>query len=159
MSDISSPFERDPLEDGRQSERALVVRRGLGRLVRNLGYAMAVELTLASGRRADAVALGPKGEIWIVEIKSSLEDLKADSKWPDYRAHCDRLYFATHAEVPLDAFPEEAGLILCDRYGGEILRPAPEHKLAGAARKAMTLRFARAAAGRLHDLLDPGLAG
>lgn len=152
-----SPFDRDPLADGRQSDRALMVRRGLGRLVRDLGFSMVVELTLASGRRADAVAMGPKGEIWIIEIKSSLEDLRADSKWPDYREFCDRLYFATHADVPLEAFPEDAGLILCDNYGGEILRPADEVKLAGARRKAVMLRFARAAATRLHDLMDPGL--
>jgi len=160
MPFIADPFQ-DPAvpEDGRQSERALVIRRGLGRLVRHLGYSMVFELSLASGRRADVVALGQKGEIWIIEIKSSVEDLRADNKWPDYWQHCDRLFFATHPEVPADIFPDEAGLILSDGYGAEIMRDAPEQKLSGATRKAMTLRIARAAAHRLHDLMDPRLAG
>ena len=36
------------------------------------------------------------------------------------------------------------------------MREAPEHRLAAARRKAVTLRFARAAALRLHTMLDPG---
>ena len=38
---------------------------------------------------------------------------------------------------------------------GEIVRAAPEHKLAGARRKAMTLRLARSAALRLQGVIDP----
>ena len=105
------------------------------------------------------VALGRKGDIWIVEIKSSVEDLRADNKWPDYRQHCDRLFFATHPEVPTEIFPTDAGLILSDGYGAELIREAPEHRLTGATRKAVTLRYARAAAGRLHDLIDPPQGG
>ncbi|MCC2112341.1 MAG: MmcB family DNA repair protein [Hyphomicrobiales bacterium] len=145
--------------DGRQSPAALTIRRGVGRLMRAGGFSLVAELGLASGRRADLVALGPKTELVIIEIKSSLEDLRADNKWPDYRAHCDRLFFATRPGVPLDAFPEDAGLILADGFGAEILREAPEHRLAGATRRAVLLRFARAAAQRLHDLEDPGLRG
>ena len=114
------------------------------------------ELCLASGRRADLVALSPAGELWIVEIKSSVEDFRADRKWPDYRAHCDRLFFATALEMPLEIFPGDAGLILGDAFGASILREAPEHRLAPATRRAMLLRFAHAAAGRLHALADPG---
>ncbi|MCC2113349.1 MAG: MmcB family DNA repair protein, partial [Hyphomicrobiales bacterium] len=66
-----------PLEDGRQSAAALEIRRGVGRLLRLRAFSVLPELTLASGRRADLVALGQKGEIWIVEIKSSLADLRA----------------------------------------------------------------------------------
>ena len=146
-----------PLEDGRQSAAALEIRRGVGRLLRLRAFSVLPELTLASGRRADLVALGQKGEIWIVEIKSSLADLRADGKWPDYRAHCDRLFFATRADVPLEAFPGEAGLILADGFGAEILREAPEHKLASATRKTVMMRIAHAAATRLHALEDPGL--
>lgn len=145
--------------DGRQSAAAMEIRRGVGRLLRRLAFAMVPELTLASGRRADIVAVGPKSEIWIVEIKSSLADFRADHKWPDYRAHCDRLFFATRAEVPLEVFPEAAGLILADAFGAEILREAPEHRMAGATRKQVMLRLAQVAAGRLHDLEDPPLAG
>lgn len=144
-----------PLVDGRQSETALRVWRGAARLLRQLRFACIGELTLASGRRADIAAIGPKGEIWIVEVKSSLADLRADSKWPDYRLHCDRLFFATHAEVPADVFPPDAGLILSDGFGAEILRHAPEHRLPAATRKAVLLRFAQSAALRLHDLHDP----
>lgn len=147
-----------PPVDGRQSEHAAAVQRGVGRLMRARGFAVVAELPLATGRRADLVALGPSGDIWIVEIKSSVEDFRTDRKWPDYRLSCDRLFFATHPAVPLDVFPEETGLILADAYGAELLRDAPEHRLAAATRKAMLLRFAQAAADRLHGLIDPAVA-
>jgi hypothetical protein len=143
--------------DGRQSETALAIQRGVGRLFRQQAFAMVTELPLATGRRADVVGLGPAGEIWIVEIKSSIEDFRVDMKWPDYRLSCDRLLFATHAAVPLEIFPEDAGLILADSYGAEIMRRAPEHRLASATRKAMLLRFGQAAANRLHGLMDPSV--
>ena len=41
------------------------------------------EVTLANGRRADVLAIGRNGEIWIVEIKSSIADFRADQKWPE----------------------------------------------------------------------------
>jgi hypothetical protein len=145
-----------PPADGRQSPHALSVARGVGRLVRARGFALVAELPLATGRRADIVALGPGGELWIIEIKSSVEDFRVDRKWPDYRLSCDRLFFATHADVPIDIFPEDAGVIVADAYGAELLREAPEHRLAGATRKAMMIRFAQAAAHRLHGLIDPG---
>ncbi|MBA5778768.1 MmcB family DNA repair protein [Stappia sp. F7233] len=145
----------DPLADGRQSLTAQMVWRGTARLLRQMGFASVGELTLASGRRADLAALGPKGDLWIIEVKSSLADFRSDHKWPDYRDFCDRFFFASHAGVPQEVFPQEAGLILSDGYFAEILREAPEHRLAGARRKAVTLRFAQAAAHRLHDALDP----
>src|SRR6266567_4280413 len=83
-----------PPPDRRQSETALAIARGTARLLRSLGFSCRSELPLPSGRRADLVALNERGEIWIVEIKSSLEDLRADQKWQDYRMHCDRLFFA-----------------------------------------------------------------
>jgi hypothetical protein len=126
-----------------------MVRRGVQRLFSSLRLSMVPELSLASGRRADLVALSVTGEIWIVEIKSSIEDFKCDTKWPDYRQHCDRLFFASHAGVPADLFPQECGLIVADAWSGHMLREAPEHRLPAATRKAMLLRFARAAADRL----------
>jgi hypothetical protein len=146
---IIVPLNLNPLADGRQSERALMVRRGVQRLFSSLGAATLPELPLASGRRADLVALGPRGEFVIVEIKSSIEDFRADGKWAYYRDHCDRFYFATHPEVPAAIFPPDAGFILSDGHGAEILREAPEHPLAGATRKALLIRFARASAARL----------
>ncbi len=144
-----------PPIDGRQSERAAAIQRGVGRLLRSRGFAVVCELPLASGRRADVVGLGPAGELWIVEIKSSVEDFRGDRKWPDYRCACDRLYFATHSGVPAEIFPEDAGLMLADAYGAHVLREAPEHRLQAATRKAMLVRFAQAAAHRLHGLVDP----
>lgn len=142
--------------DGRQSDMALALQRGVGRLFRAHGHAVVSELVLASGRRADLVALGPAGEIAIIEIKSSIEDFRADHKWSDYAPFCDRLYFASHSGVPAEIFPLEAGLILADAYGAEILRePPPQAPLPAARRKAMMLQFGKVAAHRLHRLFDP----
>lgn len=146
---IVSPHNDQPLIDGRQSDRALMVRRGVQRLLTDLRHAVLPELSLTSGRRADLVTLSDKGDIWIVEIKSSIEDFRVDCKWPDYRQHCDRLYFATHAGVPASIFPMDCGLIVADAYGGHLLREAPEHRLSAPTRKALTQRFARVAAERL----------
>lgn len=138
-----------PLDDGRQSEKALMVRHGVQKLFLRLGIPVLSELPLADGRRADLVGIDRKGEVIIVEIKSSIGDLKADHKWPDYRAHCDRLYFASHSEVPIELFPEDCGFILADGFDGYILREAPEHRMAAATRKAIMLRLSRVAARRL----------
>lgn len=146
---IVSPISTNPLLDGRQSERAMVIRRGVQRLLVQMGAHVLPELSLSSGRRADLVALTRKGDIWIIEIKSSVEDLRVDRKWPEYVLHADRFFFATHPEVPAHIFPEECGFILSDGYGAEIVREAPEHRLAAATRKALMLRIARAGASRL----------
>lgn len=155
---IISPIPHNPLVDGRQSERAMLVRRGVQRLLIQMGAVTLPEVPLASGHRADLVALTRKGDIWIIEIKSSVEDFRTDRKWPQYRLYCDRLFFATHPEVPAEIFPQECGFILSDGYGAEMLREAPEHRLAAAARKALTLRIARAGAARLTAAEMAGVA-
>ena len=141
--------------DGRQSPAAFAIFRGVGRLLQAHGLAPVGEVTLANGRRADVVGVAADGEIWIVEIKSCLADFRADGKWPEYRAFCDRLFFAVAPAFPREVLPQDTGLIVADHYGGEILRAAPEHRLAGARRKAMTLRLLRTAALRLQGLIDP----
>ena len=146
---IVSPILINPLVDGRQSERAMVVRRGVQRLLVQMGAVVMPELCLSTGRRADLVALTRRGDIWIIEIKSSIEDFRVDRKWPEYRLHSDRVFFATHPEVPAEIFPEECGFILSDGYGAEIMREAPEHRMLPATRKALMLRIARAGAARL----------
>ena len=146
---IVSLHNENPLLDGRQSDRAMMVRRGVQILMREMRLSVLPELPLSSGRRADLIAISEKGEIWIVEIKTSIEDFRVDRKWPEYRQHCDRLFFATHPDVPLDIFPEDCGLLLSDGYGAHLLREAPEHKLPPATRKAVTLDFSRIAAQRL----------
>ena len=144
------------LLDGRQSEAALIIARGVRRLLRARGFSTVTELPLLDGRRADVVALNNEGALLIVEIKSSIADFRADRKWRDYAAHCDRLYFAISADMPADIMPEEAGLIVADAYGAEILREATARSIASATRRAVLLRFAQAAADRLHRLADPG---
>ena len=141
--------------DGRQSTAALAICTGARRLLSGLGYASTTELTLASGRRADILALGGDGCIWIVEVKSSTADFRADGKWPEYREFCDSFFFAVSGDFPTEILPEDTGLIVADGFGAAMVRPAPEHKLAGARRKAVTLRFAHAAANRHHMLVDP----
>ena len=141
--------------DRRQSETALMIARGTTRLLHAHGFSVVSELSLASGRRADLVALDGKGDIWIVEIKSSIADFRADQKWMDYRLHCDRLFFATWQAVPCEIFPPDTGLIVADGFGGSFVCEAPEHRLPAATRKSMMLAFGRAAALRLQALADP----
>jgi hypothetical protein len=145
---------RVPL-DGRQSPAARAIARGTARCLHALGYCVVSELPLPSGRRADLVALGGAGEVMIVEIKSSVADLRGDQKWIEYRRHCDRLFFATTADVPREVFPSDAGLIVADAFGAAIVREAPEHRLAATTRRTVMLRFAHAAALRLQALSDP----
>src|ERR1700752_2583946 len=117
MESPDSPISLVPPTDGRQSETALAVARGTARLLRALGFTSVSELPLPSGRRADLVALNERGDIWIVEIKSSVEDLRADQKWQDYRMHCERLFFVFTQDLPCEIFPEGTGLIIADAYG------------------------------------------
>jgi hypothetical protein len=141
--------------DGRQSPVAAGIQRGVRRLFAQLGHVTIPELTLANGRRADIMALAPDGLLTIVEIKSSIADFRADRKWPDYEDFCDRFYFAVPETVPFDILPGDRGLIVADGFGAAIMREAVHHPLAGARRKAVTLRFAHAAASALHALADP----
>ncbi len=144
------------ISDGRQSEAALGIARGVRRLLRARGFSTVTELPLLDGRRADVVALNSEGALLIVEIKSSVADFRADHKWRDYASHCDRLYFAISTQIPAEIMPEDAGLMIADAYGAEILREPRPRVIAPATRRAVLLRFAQAAADRLHRLADPG---
>jgi len=128
------------------------VTRGAGRLMVALGYAPLFEVTLPNGRRADIMALGPKGEIAICEVKSGLEDFKTDRKWGEYAPYCDAFFFAVAPEFPREILPEEPGLIVADGFGGAVLRDAGATPLVAARRKALTLAFARLAALRAAPL-------
>lgn len=145
------------LADGRQSAAALDIQRGVCRLLQAHAMAPVCELPLANGRRADVVGLSPAGDIWIVEIKSGLEDYRTDRKWPQYRDYCDQLLFAVAPGFPVEVLPPDSGLVLADRFGGEIVRAGLEHRLPAARRKAMLLSFARSAAMRLAHACDPEL--
>jgi hypothetical protein len=155
MESQRPPLALVPPLDRRQSETALAIARGTARLLRSLGFSCISELPLPSGRRADLVALNARGDIWIVEIKSSLEDLRADHKWQDYRVHCDRLFFAFTQDLPCEIFPAETGLIVADAYGAHMYCEAPEHRLPAPTRKLMTVTFAMVAAQRINRLADP----
>ena len=125
-----------------------LVTRGAARLMAQLGYAPLLEAPLPNGRRADVMALGSRGDLVIVEVKSSLEDFRADQKWREYQPYCDAFYFAVAPEFPRAVLPDGPGLIVADGFGGAILTEAPTTPLAGARRKALTLTFARLAALR-----------
>jgi hypothetical protein len=129
-------------------ETTSVVTRGAGRLLIDLGFAPLLEVGLPNGRRADLMALGPRGEILIAEVKSGLDDFRTDRKWGDYMPFCDAFYFAVAPGFPLGALPETPGLIVADAFGGAVLRDAPEARLAPARRRALTIAFARLAALR-----------
>ncbi len=144
-----------PRPDGRQSETALMIARGVRRLLRGRGFSSLTELALTDGRRADIAAVNSDGEVWIVEVKSSPADFRADRKWRHYAACCDRLYFAISEHTPFDLMPVEAGLIVADPYGAEIVRDAELKRMEPASRRAHLLRFALTAADRLHRLADP----
>ena len=149
--------ELPPIVDLRQSPTALRVQRGVMRLLRGqLNLSCFAEVPLANGRRADVLGVGPKGELWIVEIKSSLMDFRVDAKWHHYKDFCDRFYFAKPPELDAAIFPASEGLIVADSHGAAILREAIDTPLAGARRKAMMLKLSRLGADRIHLLMDPG---
>ena len=149
---IVSAIDENPEIDGRQSEEAMLVRRGIIKGMAAYNMVFLPELTLKTGRRADLVALDDKGLIIIFEIKSSIADFQSDTKWDEYKPFCDKFYFATHPDVPKEIFPKTEGFILADKFGCEVIREAEIHKLSAPTRKALTLRFARTAAKRIKRL-------
>lgn len=129
--------------------------RGVCRHLRSLDFACLEEFTPDRGLRVDVMALGPKGEIWVVECKSSRADFTSDSKWQGYLEWCDRYFWAVDDAFPCALLPEGTGLILADAYDAEILRMPEAFKLPTPRRKALIQRFGRAAALRLHAARDP----
>ena len=130
---------------------------GVARHFVQLGCGTLTEFPLANGRRVDVVAVDGKCRIAVVEVKSGPTDFRADRKWQDYLDFADTFYFAVAPEFPIEMLPDDCGLIVADRWDAEIVRPAPVAPLPGSRRKAMLLRFALAASGRLHRLVDPPL--
>jgi hypothetical protein len=129
-------------------ETTLSVTRGAARLLFDMGYAPLLEVGLPNGRRADVMALGPRGDIVICEVKSGVEDYRCDLKWREYGPFCDAFYFAVAPEFPQDLLEGDCGLIVADGFGGAVLREAAPAPLAPARRKALTLAFARLGAMR-----------
>lgn len=139
---------------------AALLARGVCRALEHLGYASLLEFPLANGRRADIFALGRSGDLVIIEIKSSIADFRADRKWAEYRDFADRFYFAVPKTFPAALIPEDCGLIVADAFAASLIRDGSANPLAPSRRRAVTLRFALAAATRLRRHLDPqaGLA-
>lgn len=132
-----------------------LIARGVCRALAGYNFTSLEEFVPKRGLRVDVLALGPKGEIWVVECKSSRADYMSDSKWQGYLEFCDRFFWAVDTDFPVELLPDDTGLIMADAWGGEILRMPVETKLAGARRKALTLKFARDTARRLQGLRDP----
>lgn len=139
-------------EDGRQSEAARAIQRGVTRYFMQQNIACLPEVTLPNHRRADLMTLSDKGDIAIIEIKSGLADFQADKKWPDYLNYCDRFYFAVAPDFPVERLPPNIGLIFADAYGAEIMHEAEINKLAAARRQLITRRMARIGAFRWSRL-------
>ena len=136
-----------------------MIARGVSRHLRQLGLACVEEFVPTRGLRVDVMAIGPKGEIWIIECKSSRADFQSDNKWQGYLEWADRYFWAVDAEFPSEILPDDTGLIIADGYDAEILRYGPENKLPAARRKRLTLDFARTVAERLQIYKDPGVRG
>jgi hypothetical protein len=134
-----------------------LLARGVCRHLLGHDFACIEEFTPERGKRVDVMALGPKGEIWVIECKSSRADFTSDGKWEGYLDWCDRYFWAVDAAFPTELLPDDTGLIVADAYDAEILRMAPETRLAPARRTALIRRFARHAALRLQALRDPAI--
>lgn len=132
-----------------------LLARGVCRHLRSLDFASVTEFVPAPGLRVDVMALGPRGELWIVECKSCRADFAADRKWQGYLPFCDRFFWAVDAEFPTALLPEETGLILADPWDAEVVRMPPPLPLAPARRRVLLQAFARHAALRLQALRDP----
>ena len=135
-----------------------ILARGVCRAMASHGFVTVEEFVPKRGLRVDVMALGPKGEIWVIECKSSRADFTSDNKWQGYLDYCDRYFWAVDGAFPTELLPAETGLIIADAYGGEIIRQAPEAKLAPARRKALIQKFAEHAARRLQVYRDPQVA-
>lgn len=136
-----------------------VLARGVTRHMAEHDYACLEEFVPERGLRVDVMAIGPKGQLWIIECKSSRADFMSDQKWHGYLDYCDRFFWAVDTDFPTDLLPPNSGLIIADGYGGEILRMGPETPLAPARRKKLTMKFARDAGRRLTTLRDPFSGG
>ena len=134
---------------------AIDVARGVSRVLLAEGLSPIVEFSLPNNRRLDVAALGPDGTIAGIEIKISVADLRGDDKWPDYLSFCDLFFFAVPPEFPLNTLPSARGLIVADRFGGQIIRESQRKMLHASRRRALTLRFAMVAAERLMRAYDP----
>jgi hypothetical protein len=151
-------MDQDPF-----SPDAAAMARGLLRYLDRQGWRGVTEFSLASGRRADVLAVDGRGRLLIVEIKSSVADFRSDRKWREYLDDCDLFAFAVPAGFPFALLPADTGLLVADAYDAVEHRPAAPSPapLAPARRRQLHVQLARVAAERLRRALDPdsGLDG
>lgn len=126
----------------------LLARSVRRHLRRSLNFQSLEEFIPQRGLRVDVMAIGPKGEVWIVECKSSRADFVSDSKWHGYMEYCDQFFWAVDSTFPHELLPEGTGLILADKHDAEIVRFGEDSKIAPARRRKLLLKFARNAADR-----------
>ena len=134
---------------------AAALARGVSRTLRAHGGATLTEFTLRTGRRVDVIGVDDDGRVTIVEIKTSVADFRSDGKWPEYLDFCDYFYFAVPEDFPRDLLPGACGVMVADAYEALILVPSEARPVNGSRRRALILRFARAAAQRLNAYTDP----
>jgi hypothetical protein len=147
---MRAPIPLSPLAPGQ------ILARGVCRALAAHNFAPLTEFVPAPGLRVDIIALGPKGEVWVIECKSSRADFVTDHKWQGYLDWCDRFFWAVAPDFPTAFLPQDQGLFLADGYGAELCRLPSETPLAPARRKALTLAIARQSMARLHRVADPG---
>lgn len=143
------------VESSDQLPLAAALARGVCRMLHERGAATLTEFTLGNGRRADVIAVDEAGRVIIVEVKTSVADFRSDGKWPEYLDYCDSFYFAVPDDFPRDLLPADCGVMVADAYDALILQVAEEQPIHGSRRRAVILRFARAAALRLALAIDP----
>jgi hypothetical protein len=154
FSPMAAQVESLPAKPGQR------LQRGVARMLTGLGHAALCEFVPAGGLRVDVISVSASGEIWIVECKSSRADFASDRKWQGYVGFCDRFFWAVGADFPDGLLPEQSGLIRADSWGAELVRMAPESRLAAARRARLLRDIARVSAGRLLALTDPmGVSG
>jgi len=134
-----------------------LIARGVCRHLKQYNFECLEEFVPIRGSRVDIMAIGPKGELWIIECKSSLADYTQDTKWEKYLPFCDRYFWAVPNGFPIEILPKEDGLIIADSYEAEIIKMAPYRMMKASQRKKITLKIARNAANRLRKFIDPSI--
>ena len=134
-----------------------LIARGVCRHLKQYNFECLEEFVPIRGSRVDIMAIGPKGELWIIECKSSLADYTQDTKWEKYLPFCDRYFWAVPKGFPIEILPKEDGLIIADSYEAEIIKMAPYRMMKASQRKKITLKIARNAANRLRRFIDPSI--
>ncbi len=132
--------------DRLRRQRTSAITNGALRLCLEIGFAPVLEFSLKIGRRADICAINEKGELLIIEVKSGLEDFKADNKWHEYIEYCDHFYFAIDNEFPKEILPNDTGIIVADSFGGAIIRRPKSNSISAQRRKSIYISLGRTAA-------------